>query len=164
MLAWDRPTMKMFYRNMRNDVSIFSYNTVGKFLEKFKMICPDKDIWIYTGNTIEEILAFDKNDYRLKLAMSADVIVDGPFVEELRDAEVKVLIAFVRANWVSYQLTQEKNFDNQYYDSTTRTYSKANMLAQLNKLHDSLLKIAKQTEYDYNRVALDGTPQIGKIE
>ena len=37
MLAWDRPTMKMFYTNMSNDVSIFSYNTVGKFLEKFKM-------------------------------------------------------------------------------------------------------------------------------
>lgn len=37
MLAWDRPTMKMFCKNMSNDVSIFSYNTVGKFLEKFKM-------------------------------------------------------------------------------------------------------------------------------
>ena len=37
MLAWDRPTMKMFYKNMSNDVSIFSYNTVGKFYEKFKM-------------------------------------------------------------------------------------------------------------------------------
>lgn len=37
MLAWDRPTMRMFYRNMSNDVSIFSYNTVGKFMEKFKM-------------------------------------------------------------------------------------------------------------------------------
>ncbi len=37
MLAWDRPTMKMFYRNMSNDVSIFSYNTVGKFMEKFNM-------------------------------------------------------------------------------------------------------------------------------
>ncbi len=37
MLAWDIPTMRMFYRNMSNDVSIFSYNTVGKFMEKFKM-------------------------------------------------------------------------------------------------------------------------------
>ena len=37
MLAWDTATMKMFYKNMSNDVSIFSYNTVGKFLEKFKM-------------------------------------------------------------------------------------------------------------------------------
>ena len=37
MLAWDRPTMKMFYKNMTNDASIFTYNTVGKFFEKFKM-------------------------------------------------------------------------------------------------------------------------------
>lgn len=37
MLAWDRPTIKMFYKNMSNEMSIFSYNTVGKFLEKFKM-------------------------------------------------------------------------------------------------------------------------------
>lgn len=37
MLAWDRNTMKMFYKSMSNDVSIFSYNTIGKFLEKFKM-------------------------------------------------------------------------------------------------------------------------------
>ncbi|MBP3820076.1 tetratricopeptide repeat protein [bacterium] len=37
MLAWDRSTIKMFYKNMANDISIFSYNTVGKFLEKFKM-------------------------------------------------------------------------------------------------------------------------------
>lgn len=37
MLAWDRPTMKMFYKNMTNDASIFTYNTVGKFLEKFRM-------------------------------------------------------------------------------------------------------------------------------
>ncbi len=37
MLAWDKPTFKMLYKNMTNDVSIFSYNTVGKFLEHFKM-------------------------------------------------------------------------------------------------------------------------------
>ena len=36
MLAWDRPTFKMLYKNMTNDVSVFSYNTVGKFLEHFK--------------------------------------------------------------------------------------------------------------------------------
>ncbi len=37
MLAWDRTTMKMLYKNMSNDMSIFSYNTVGKFFEQFKM-------------------------------------------------------------------------------------------------------------------------------
>lgn len=37
MLAWDRTTMKMFYKNMSKDMSVFSYSTVGKFMEKFKM-------------------------------------------------------------------------------------------------------------------------------
>ncbi len=37
MLAWDRPSMKMFYKNMSDDFSVFSYNTIGGFLEKFKM-------------------------------------------------------------------------------------------------------------------------------
>ena len=37
MLAWDRPSMKMFYKNISDDFSVFTYNTVGKFLEKFKL-------------------------------------------------------------------------------------------------------------------------------
>ena len=37
MLAWDRPTIKMFYKSMSDDFSVFTYNTVGKFLEKFKL-------------------------------------------------------------------------------------------------------------------------------
>ena len=37
MLAWDRNTMKMFCKNMSSDISIFSYSTVGKFLEQFKL-------------------------------------------------------------------------------------------------------------------------------
>ena len=37
MLAWDRNTLKMFCKNMSDDMSIFSYSTVGKFLEQFKL-------------------------------------------------------------------------------------------------------------------------------
>lgn len=37
MLAWDRTTIKMFYKNISSDMSVFSYSTVGKFLERFKM-------------------------------------------------------------------------------------------------------------------------------
>jgi tetratricopeptide (TPR) repeat protein len=37
MLAWDRTTIKMFYKNIASDMSVFSYSTVGKFLEQFKM-------------------------------------------------------------------------------------------------------------------------------
>ena len=37
MLAWDRPSIKMFCKSMSDDFSVFTYNTVGKFLEKFKL-------------------------------------------------------------------------------------------------------------------------------
>lgn len=37
MLAWDRPSLKMFYKNISDDVSVFTFNTVGKFLEKLKL-------------------------------------------------------------------------------------------------------------------------------
>ncbi len=37
MLAWDRPSLKMFYKNISDDLSVFTFNTVGKFLEKFKL-------------------------------------------------------------------------------------------------------------------------------
>ncbi len=37
MLAWDKPAMKMFYKNMSDDFSVFTFNTVGKFFEKFKL-------------------------------------------------------------------------------------------------------------------------------
>lgn len=37
MLAWDRPSIKMFYKNISDDFSVFTFNTVGKFLEKFKL-------------------------------------------------------------------------------------------------------------------------------
>lgn len=37
MLAWDRPLLKMMYTKMSDDMSVFTYKTVGQFLEKFKM-------------------------------------------------------------------------------------------------------------------------------
>ena len=37
MLAWDRASIKMFCKSMTDDFSVFTYNTVGKFLEKFKL-------------------------------------------------------------------------------------------------------------------------------
>lgn len=37
MLAWDRPCIKMFYKKMTEDFSVFTYNTVGNFLEKFQL-------------------------------------------------------------------------------------------------------------------------------
>ena len=37
MLAWDKPSVKMFCKNMSDDLSVLKYNTLGKFLEKCKL-------------------------------------------------------------------------------------------------------------------------------
>ena len=38
MLAWDKPALKMFYKNIADDISVFKYNTIGKLFEKFRML------------------------------------------------------------------------------------------------------------------------------
>jgi len=50
MLAWDRPTIKMFYKSMSDDFSVFTYNTVGKFLEKFKLNNAAENIYKQAAN------------------------------------------------------------------------------------------------------------------
>ena len=45
-----------------------------------KMNFPSKTIWIYTGYTYEEL-----NEYQLAVVENIDVLVDGPYKEELRD-------------------------------------------------------------------------------
>lgn len=57
-----------------------------KFLKKFKKELPDRDIWIWSGFTWEEILADEK---RLELISHCDVLIDGKFKEELKNLNLK---------------------------------------------------------------------------
>lgn len=43
-----------------------------------------KNIWVYTGYTIEQILA-SRDEAKLKCLRYIDILVDGEFVQELRD-------------------------------------------------------------------------------
>lgn len=43
---------------------------------------PDKDIWLYSGYTYEEICASRE---KFKAILNVDVLVDGPYIEEQRD-------------------------------------------------------------------------------
>jgi len=45
-----------------------------------------KDLWIYSGYTFEQIIAHEK---RKKILSFCDVLVDGLFVEELKDLRLK---------------------------------------------------------------------------
>jgi anaerobic ribonucleoside-triphosphate reductase activating protein len=52
------------------------------FVKRFKAECPDKDIWIYSGFTYEEIMQ-DKD--MKKLVKMCDVLVDGLFEKDNKD-------------------------------------------------------------------------------
>ena len=51
-----------------------------RLCEKIHKELPNKDIWMWTGHILEDLLA--RND---KLVPLCDVIVDGPFIEEKKD-------------------------------------------------------------------------------
>lgn len=48
----------------------------------------NKTIWCYTGYTLETLIK--ENDPRkMELLRNIDVLVDGPFIQELRDEQLK---------------------------------------------------------------------------
>ena len=66
---------------------------VYKIVKRVKMVFPNKDIWLYTGYTWEQIIEKDKlyEDHEvnspspLDVVKLCDVLVDGAYVDELRD-------------------------------------------------------------------------------
>ena len=57
-----------------------------KFIKKFKTELPDRDIWIWSGFTWEEVMADKK---RKDLISLCDVLIDGKYVEDLKDLNLK---------------------------------------------------------------------------
>lgn len=56
------------------------------FITKFKKECPDRDIWVWSGYTYEQII---NNKHKLKLLSLCDILVDGRFNLELKDLTLK---------------------------------------------------------------------------
>ena len=54
-------------------------NELIPFVKRVKKELPDKDIWIYSGYTFDELEGRELLRY-------ADVLVDGPFIEDEKDA------------------------------------------------------------------------------
>lgn len=65
---------------------MYSSIEIIPFIKKFKSECPNLDIWIYSGFSYEDIL---QNKDMNKLLKLCDVLVDGIFIEELRDTTIK---------------------------------------------------------------------------
>ena len=60
------------------------------FLKKFHEKFPQKDVWCYTGYTYESgTLKEDDGEGVREFLREIDILVDGPFVEELKDIRLK---------------------------------------------------------------------------
>ena len=55
---------------------------VLEIIKRVKMVFPNKDIWIYTGYVWEDII---KDSTLKEILKCTDVLVDGAYVDELRD-------------------------------------------------------------------------------
>ena len=55
---------------------------VLEIVKRVKMVFPNKDIWIYSGYVWEDII---KNETLREILKYTDVLVDGAYVDELRD-------------------------------------------------------------------------------
>lgn len=52
------------------------------FILEYKRLFKDKDIWIFSGFTYEQAI---KNNYRYNILKQCDVMVDGQFIDKLKD-------------------------------------------------------------------------------
>jgi hypothetical protein len=85
------------------------------------------------------------------------------FDNDVTQRELNVLLAYMKVAWIDFQISKEEKFRNQYYDDQVRTFSAANMIAQLNRMYENFLARAKEEEYNYGRVNPLGRPSLGDI-
>lgn len=63
---------------------------LSRIVLKFKDNFPDKSVWIWTGYTWEDLQERYKGNHAFETLLSkVDIIIDGPFVEELKDPSLK---------------------------------------------------------------------------
>lgn len=66
--------------------------TLLPFLKKVRSTCQEKTIWCYTGGVLEQDLAPGGKNYCAdtdELLRQLDVLVDGAFIEELKDITLR---------------------------------------------------------------------------
>ena len=57
---------------------------IAELLQEVKKSCPNKNIWLYSAFVYEDILTFDE-----EILPYVDVLVDGPFIEALKDRKLR---------------------------------------------------------------------------
>jgi anaerobic ribonucleoside-triphosphate reductase activating protein len=94
--ALDKPYIQGITLSGGHPLEDGNVETIYLLIKEIKEKFPTKDIWLYTGYTLEQIFpkvnldVFNVNDvYRKEVVMMCDVVVDGAYIEELRDITLK---------------------------------------------------------------------------
>ena len=93
LLTLTKPYISRFTLSGGHPLDPHNLPEVYKIVKRVKMVFPNKDIWLYTGYTWEQIIEKDKiyEDHEvnspspLDVVKLCDVLVDGAYVDELRD-------------------------------------------------------------------------------
>lgn len=75
------------------------------FANRFRLLCPNKNIWLYSGFTFGELIKYDnvssplesylrKDEYELytkrhRILENVDILVDGRYIDSQRDITLK---------------------------------------------------------------------------
>lgn len=64
--------------------------TIEKLIDEIRVSLPNKTIWLYTGYTWEYVFGNNSNEpiqnlIRQRIISKCDVVIDGEYIEELRD-------------------------------------------------------------------------------
>ena len=85
------------------------------------------------------------------------------FINDVTDKEINVLLAWMKVYWLEYQLSQEKNFKNSFYDKDVTAFSSGNLISNIEKTYRVFWEYAIREENDYGRVNTQGKPAVGDI-
>lgn len=94
--ALDKPYIRGITFSGGHPLENENVETIYLLIKEIKERFPTKDIWLYTGYTLEQIFPtvitddFDPNRvYRQEIVRMCDVLVDGKYIDEQRDLTLK---------------------------------------------------------------------------
>lgn len=85
------------------------------------------------------------------------------FNNQLTDAEIEIILAWMKVYWCENQISNADNFEDIYTDSNIKTYSRANVVDKNIKLLETYRKYARELENHYSRVTSARKSSLGEI-
>ena len=83
--------------------------------------------------------------------------------DNVTQKEYNVILARMKQYWIEYQISQERLFQNAYYDKEIRLHSPGNTIDKLIKMYTTFKNAADKAEYDYGRLTSAGNAALGEI-